>query len=136
LTSREAFALAIGVGKKVLVIEDSADVRELLMRLLGAHGFAVTGAATAAEGVVAALRTHPDLIILDLTLPDDDGLSVARTILSDAALAGVPIMAFSGYDTLELRADAIEAGFASYEVRPFDPRQLVRNVRLLTGCQF
>src|SRR5205085_1010553 len=123
------------VGKKVLIIEDSAGVRELLIMLLGAQGFAVTGAATAAEGVVAALRTHPDLIILDLSLPDDDGLSVARTILSDGALANVPIMAFSGYDTLQMRAEAVEAGFASYEVKPFDPEQLVRNVRLLTGSQ-
>lgn len=121
------------MGKSVLVIEDNADVRELLCILLGAHGFAVKGAATGAEGVAAAFRTRPDLVIVDLSLPDDDGLSVARTILSDAALAGVHVMAFSAYDTLQLRAEAVEAGCAGYAVKPFDPERLVENVRLLTG---
>ena len=69
---REAFTSAVGVGKRVLVVEDNADVRELLSELLGAHGYVVTGAATGTEGIAAALNSPPDLIIVDLYLPGAD----------------------------------------------------------------
>ena len=109
--------MAIGVGKRVLVVEDNADVRKLLSELLGAHGYVVTGTATGAEGIAAALSSPPDLIIVDLCLPDDDGLSVSRALLSNAGLAGVPVITIS----------------TSYPVQTFDPERLVEAVRLLTG---
>ena len=125
--------MAVGVRKRVLVVEDNADVRELLSELLGAHGYAVNGAATGAEGIANALKSPPDLILVDLCLPDNDGLSVARTLLSDAALAGVPVLTISAYDAVHLRAEAVEVGCAGYAVKPFEPERLVETVRLLTG---
>jgi CheY-like chemotaxis protein len=121
------------MGKRVLVVEDSADVRMLLSELLGAHGYVVTGAATGTEGIAAALHSPPDLILVDLCLPDDDGLSVARTLLSDAALAGVPVLTISAYDAVHLRAEALEAGCAGYAVKPFEPERLLETVRHLIG---
>lgn len=129
-----ALALAVEVRKRVLVIEDSVYIRELLSDLLDAHGFDVTGAATGAEGIAAALRTHPDLIIVDLCLPDDYGLSVVRTLLSDAGLMGTPVIAISAFDAIQLRAEALEAGCVGYEMKPLDMERLVENVRLLTGA--
>jgi DNA-binding response OmpR family regulator len=128
-----AFTPAAGVGKRVLLIEDSVYMRELLSSLLGAHGFAVTGAATGAEGMAAALKSRPDLVIVDLFLPDEDGLAVARTLLSEAGLADVPFMAISDFHTIMVRAEAGESGRAGYVMKHFDPERLVETARLLTG---
>jgi DNA-binding response OmpR family regulator len=119
-------------GPRVLIVDDSDDVRLMLGTLLESKGYVVTGAGTAVEGVSAAADTRPDLVIMDLGLPDADGLSAVRAIRSDAGLAGLPVLVVTAYDTLQFRAEAVEAGCTGYMVKPVDPEQLLETVRLLT----
>jgi two-component system, cell cycle response regulator DivK len=93
----------------------------------------VTSAATAIEGVSAAREMCPDLIIMDLGLPDADGLSAVRAIRSDEKLMGVPILIVSAYDTMQFRTEALEAGCTGYMVKPVNPEQLLETVRLFIG---
>ena len=130
---REAFALAVEDGAHVLIVEDDDDVRSMLSTFLESKGYAVASAAAAVEGVSAASRTRPDLIIMDLGLPDADGLSAVRAIRSDAGLVGVPILIVTAYDTMQFRTEAVEAGCVGYMVKPVDPEQLLETVRLFTG---
>jgi DNA-binding response OmpR family regulator len=130
---QEAFALAVEDGAKVLIVEDNDDVRSMLSTFLGSKGYAVTSAAAAVEGVSAAVRTRPDLILMDLGLPDADGLSAVRAIRSDAGLVGVPILIVTAYDTMQFRAEAVDAGCVGYMVKPVDPQQLLETVKLFTG---
>lgn len=120
-------------GAKVLIVEDKDDVRLMLSTFLGSKGYAVTSASTAAEGVSAARETRPDLIIMDLGLPDADGLSAVRDICSDAELVGIPILVVTAYDTMQFRTEAVEAGCVGYMVKPVDPEQLLATVRLFAG---
>lgn len=124
--------MAVEDSAKVLIVEDDDDVRSMLSALLGSKGYAVTGAAAAVEGVSAACETRPDLIIMDLGLPDADGLSAVRAIRSEVGLGGIPILIVTAYDTMQFRAEAVEAGCAGYLVKPVDPEQLLETVRLLT----
>lgn len=120
-------------GARVLVVEDNDEVRLMLVAFLESKGYAVTGVGTAVEGVSAAGETRPDLIIMDLGLPDADGLSAVRAIRSDAATAGVPILVVTAYDTIQFRAEAVEAGCTGYMVKPVEPELLLDTVRLLAG---
>ena len=130
---REAFALAVEDGARVLIVEDDDDVRLMLSTFLGSKGYAVSSAGTATGGVSAACETRPDLIIMDLGLPDADGLSAARAIRSDARLAGVPVLVVTAYDTMQFRTEAVEAGCVGYMVKPVDPERLLETVKLFTG---
>lgn len=118
-------------GAKILIIEDADDVRLMLSAFLSSEGYSVTAAATATEGATEAVGTRPDLIIMDLGLPDADGLSAVRAIRSHAGLAGVPVLVVTAYDAVHLRAEAVEAGCAGYVVKPVDLGRLLETVRLL-----
>lgn len=133
MQGREASALAVEDGIKVLVVEDDEDVRLMLSTFLASKGYAVNSAGTAAEGVSVADETCPALIIMDLGLPDDDGLSAARSIRSNVGCSSITIIILTGYDTLQFRTEAVEAGCVGYMVKPIDPEQLLETVRLLTG---
>lgn len=117
-------------GAKILIVEDADDVRLMLSTFLSSQGYSVTAAAAATEGVAAAVGARPDLIIMDLGLPDADGLSAIRAIRSDAGLAGVPVLVLTAYDAMQLRAEAVEAGCVGYMVKPVDPERLLETVRL------
>lgn len=118
-------------GAKILIIEDTDDVRLMLSTFLASKGYSVTAAATATGGAAAAVATHPDLIIMDLGLPDADGLSAVRAIRSHSGLAGVPVLVVTAYDAVQLRTEAVEAGCAGYVVKPVDLGRLLETVRLL-----
>ena len=127
---REALAVAAEDSAKVLIVEDNDEVRLMLSTLFGSEGYAVTAARTATEGAAAAVETRPDFIIMDLGLPDADGLSAVRAIRSNVGLAGVPVLVVTAYDTVQLRTEAVEAGCIGYTVKPVDPERLLETVRL------
>jgi two-component system, cell cycle response regulator DivK len=102
----------------VLVVDDNAKNRKLARDVLGAAGFHTLEAATGAEGVVLAGEHDPDVILLDLRLPDMDGAEVARRLKEDGVTARIPVVAMTAL-SLEGHGEWLEeAGFAGYLDKP------------------
>ncbi len=112
----------------ILVIEDYSDTRELLSVLLQRRGYNVVEAEDGVEGLRKASATSPDLIIMDLTLPEMDGVETARRIHQLPKLSDVPIFVVSGYLTEEVKADARSAGCVEVFPKPFDAETLLKKI--------
>lgn len=119
-------------GLCVLVIDDSAMNRRLIGELLEREGAEVLLAASGAEGERLAAARRPDVIILDVVLPDADGRELCRRWRADAVLADIPVLLVSG-ERLEGedRAAGLRAGAMGYLVKPFDEAELLAQVHLL-----
>jgi two-component system, cell cycle response regulator DivK len=113
----------------VLVIEDDNRNRKLARDVLGATGFLTLEAATAAEGIALATEHLPDVILLDLRLPDMDGAAAARILKDDARTAAIPLVAMSAL-SLEGSDDWLEAtGFAGAIEKPISVQRFPEQVR-------
>lgn len=109
----------------VLIVEDYSDTRELLSTLLRTRGFNVIEAEDGLEGLLKASGMYPDLIIMDLSLPEMDGVEAARRIHASPKLARVPIIVISAYLTEEVKADIRAAGCIAAFPKPFDTEILL-----------
>jgi two-component system response regulator MprA len=114
---------------RLLVVEDDPQVRAMLARALGYEGFEVTTAATG-EAAMAQMRAGGhELMLLDLLLPDDDGIDVCRRIRASGE--HIPILMLTARDTVADRIEGLEAGADDYLVKPFSTAELVARVRAL-----
>ena len=113
----------------VLVVDDNAMNRKLACDVLEAAGFRTVQAATAAEGIAQATERAPDLILLDLRLPDMPGVEVARRLRGDDGAPRIPIVAMSAL-SLEEHGEWLEvAGFAGYLDKPIHVSTFPEQVR-------
>ena len=115
--------------KRILVIEDAEDNRQIVRDLLESAGYALIEALDGLEGVAAAEREHPDLILMDIQLPGIDGYEATRRIRAVPALATVPIIAVTSYALSGDEAKTRAAGCDGYVAKPFSPRQLLAKIR-------
>ena len=116
----------------ILVVEDNDLTRELLARRLKRKGFDVVHAADGIEGVRLARESHPDLILMDMSLPGMDGWQATRVLKSDAATVHLPVIALTAHAMAGDFEKAIEAGCDDYDTKPVDvPRLLGKIERLL-----
>jgi two-component system, cell cycle response regulator DivK len=114
--------------KTVLLVEDNETIRDAFGILLEDSGYGVLQAATGAAALAAAQDSSPDLILLDLGLPDMPGLEVTRRLKADGATSTIPVVAITGR-ALETDRDAcLAAGCDGYLTKPVDTRQLLRQV--------
>ena len=116
------------MGSRILVIEDNPANLELMTYLLNAFGHSTLVAHDGQEGVEAALRTLPDLIICDLELPGLDGYGVARRLKREPSLRGVPLIAVTASAMVGDREKVIAAGFDAYMSKPITPETFVAEV--------
>lgn len=114
---------------QILVIEDEPQIRRFLRATLTANGYALTEAATAADGLQAAATHPPDLIILDLGLPDRDGLDVTHQL---RAWTLVPIIVLSARGQEQDKVAALDAGADDYLTKPFGVGELLARIRVAT----
>jgi two-component system KDP operon response regulator KdpE len=112
---------------RVLVVDDEAPVRRLLRTALGPHGYQVIEAATAEEALVTAATARPDLILLDLGLPDADGTEVIRRIRE---WTQIPIIVLSVRGQEEDKVAALDAGADDYVTKPFSMGELLARMRV------
>ncbi len=112
---------------RILVIEDNALNMELVTDLLEAGGFEVCQARNAEDGMAHA-RSRPDLILMDLGLPDMDGLTATRALRSNPETASVPIIALTAHAMKGHEKAALEAGCAGYLTKPIDTRSFAATV--------
>jgi signal transduction histidine kinase len=102
----------------ILIIDDNADAAEMLSALLSTGGHRVSVVHTGAEGVAAATQQRPDIVIIDIGLPDMNGMQVAQRIRSDTRLADTRLIALTGYGQDSDRARAAGSGFNNYLTKP------------------
>lgn len=113
-------------SKLILVVDDDKGVRDLLSRYLMDQGFRVCVVAESQSMDEWLSRNAPDLIILDLTLPGEDGLSIARRLRNDS---NVPIIMISAHGEEVDRIIGLEVGADDYLSKPFNPRELLARIR-------
>ena len=114
--------------RTVLLIEDNEANRYLARFLLEKNGLAVVQAANGVEGVRLALAAPPDLILMDIEMPEMDGYEAAELIRANPATARVPILAFTSYAHPSDRERALERGFSDYLEKPFEVDDFLRRV--------
>lgn len=127
MTSGIATATAVAPAT-ILIIEDYSDTRELLSTLLRSRGYNVIEAEDGLEGLLKATGMYPDLIIMDLSLPEMDGVEAARRIHSQAKLAHIPIFVVSAYLTPAVVEDVCAAGCVEIFPKPFDTDHLLTKI--------
>ena len=115
------------VKARILLVEDDFMLRHAFKLLLEDAGYAITEAGTAAQAITTAQRDNPDLILLDMGLPDANGLDVARTLRKEGML-DTPIIALTGRVGAEEKAACIAAGCTSYLAKPIEPKVLVKRL--------
>jgi two-component system response regulator MprA len=118
------------VAERVLVVDDDAPVRRMLQRSLAAEGFDVEVAADGGAALVAAERSAPDLVILDVTMPGLDGLAICRRLRAKGLRGS--ILMLTARDAVADRVTGLEAGADDYLVKPFAMEELVARMRALT----
>jgi len=118
----------------ILVIEDYSDTRELLSALLRREGYNVIEAEDGVEGLLKAGWVYPDLILMDLSLPEMDGVEVARRIHAQGKLSRVPIFVVSAYLTEAVKADIRAAGCVEIFAKPFDADALMKSIVATLSC--
>ena len=118
----------------VLIIEDDPVIRSTLDKILTAEGYTVSFAINAEDGFNACLRNKPDLILLDVNLPDGDGIDLCRKIKAEQKIRHIPILILTGEAVdVERRMEGLEGGADDYILKPFSAKELVLRVKRSIG---
>jgi two-component system, OmpR family, phosphate regulon response regulator PhoB len=116
---------------RILVVEDEPDLRELLQTALTSAGHQAFVAGTGREGLRLLREQHPDLVVLDLMLPDMDGTDVCRVLRSEPDVARTAVFVVSAKSDLLDRIEAFQHGADDYLMKPFSFRELLLRVQAL-----
>jgi signal transduction histidine kinase len=116
-------------GRRVLVVDDDPQGLRLVGQLLMGAGYRVHAADGGRLAIRIAEQVHPDLILLDIHMPDLDGIATCRLLKQQAVTRSIPIVFLTGRDDEPSLLDAFDAGAADYVVKPFEPRILLARVR-------
>ena len=114
---------------RVLIVEDEPDIRALLAFHLEREGFQVARSSSGADAIRQVRASPPDLVLLDLMLPEIDGLDVCRRLRQDPATASLPIVMITAKGEEVDRVLGLELGADDYIVKPFSPKEMVARVR-------
>jgi CheY-like chemotaxis protein len=106
--------------KRILIVEDNEMNRDVLSRRLRRRGFDILVAADGRSGLALAEAEQPDLILMDLTMPEVDGWECARRLKAAAATRAIPIIALSAHAMLGDRQKALDAGCDDFDTKPLD----------------
>jgi two-component system alkaline phosphatase synthesis response regulator PhoP len=119
------------MATRVLIVEDDGDIAELVARYLGKAGFTTEVLSSGREALTAIAAHPPDLIVLDLMLPQVDGLEICRAVRTQAKTAAVPIIMLTARGEESDRIVGLELGADDYIAKPFSPNELVARTRAL-----
>jgi two-component system, cell cycle response regulator DivK len=114
---------------RILIVEDNMDTYELVHFILEKNGFETFLAVNGRDGVIAAEKQKPDLIIMDMSMPEMDGWTATAIIKRDAALASIPLIALTAHALPGDRQRAMDAGCDEYVTKPMDLDDLVETVQ-------
>ncbi len=117
--------------KNILIVEDDADLVYVLQRLMGLLGYDTIVAKSGKEAVKIAVSKLPDLIILDIMIPEMDGFEVARKIRENLATQGIPIIAVTALTAFKDKQECFQSGCTEYIPKPLIPTKLASCVEKL-----
>lgn len=124
------------IKRKVVCVEDEAEIIDLIRLILGRKGFDLTGAAGGLEGLEAIRRVKPDLVLLDLMMPDMDGWEVYQQMKADPELKNIPVIVVTA------KAQSIDkilglhiAKVDDYVTKPFGPQELLQSVERVLSAK-
>ena len=115
--------------RRILIVEDNGDMRDFLRRVLARHGYAHLEAADGVEGMEIAHRDHPDLILMDMSLPELDGFEATRRLKADKTTQHVPIIAVTAHARPVDERRALEAGCDAYLSKPYSLREFLNIIQ-------
>jgi len=121
-------------SKTVLLVEDNEDNRTVYRTILEHFGYKVTEARNGEDGVKMAREEHPDLILMDISIPLIDGWEATRILKKDPATSSIPIIALTAHALATDRAKAQEVGCDGYLAKPCEPRRVVAEVERFIGA--
>jgi two-component system, cell cycle response regulator DivK len=113
----------------ILVVEDNEMNRDMLSRRLQRRGYQVILAMNGSHGIAIAQSHAPDLILMDMSLPEIDGWEATRRLKSDASTRGIPVIALTAHAMLSDRQRALEAGCDDFETKPVEFQRLLTKIR-------
>ena len=117
----------------ILIVEDNEKNMKLARDVLQFNGFRTLEAVTAGQGLALAAEHRPDLILMDIQLPDMDGTAALRRLRGDATTAGIKVVALTAFAMKDDRERFVSAGFDGYLSKPISVRELPSQVRELLG---
>ena len=116
---------------KILIVEDNEANRDMISRRLQRRGYETVVATDGAQGIAMARSETPDLILMDMGLPEIDGWEATRTIRRDPVVCDLPIIAFTAHAMAGDREETLRAGCDEYEAKPVDFSRLVGKIEAL-----
>jgi two-component system cell cycle response regulator DivK len=116
-------------GQLVLIVEDNSKNLKLVTDVLQYHGFRTLSASTASAGIALAEESPPDLILMDIQLPDMDGITALGLLRASARTSAIPVVAFTALAMAADRERILAAGFDGYLVKPIDIHEFPEQVR-------
>jgi CheY-like chemotaxis protein len=125
----------VSAHHRILLIEDNELNRDMLTRRLEKKGFDVLVACDAKEGLELATRESPDLILMDMRLPDLDGWAATRQLKSDGATRQIPVIALTAHAMEKDRKSALEAGCDDFDTKPVELERLMEKIHALLSRQ-
>jgi CheY-like chemotaxis protein len=117
----------------VLAVDDDRETRELITTILGHHGATVVTARSTADAMAQLRGRRFDCVVTDLGMPVEDGVSLARRLQEDAALAALPIIALTAFARPVDRDTTQRTGFRAHVTKPVEPYELVRTIAGVVG---
>lgn len=117
-------------GRKVLVIDDEPGIIEIVEANLEGDGFEVISASNGKEGLEKIKNEQPELVVLDVMMPEMDGWEVLRSIEQDEATAGLPVIMLTAKAADEDYIFGLEEGAVEYITKPFLPQELVNRIKI------
>jgi CheY-like chemotaxis protein len=122
-------------GLRVLVVEDEADARNLIVAVLQGYGAQTEAASSAEEGFQRLRQWHPDILVSDIGMPEEDGYSLLRRVraLSLGEGGKTPAIALTAYARMEDRFQALSSGFQNHVAKPVEPAELAITIASVLG---
>ena len=117
--------------QKILIVEDNSDLSELVAFYLSGAGYEISRGGSLALGISKALADRPDLIIIDLYLPDMNVVDATLILKQDLATSAIPIVVLASVTVGDWKTKALKAGVAKYLIKPVSPLELTEVVRTL-----
>ncbi len=117
--------MGAAMSKKILIVDDEADIRTFLSAVLKKYGYEAHTAQNGSEGLEAALRERPDLIVMDIMMPKQSGPAFRQQLLDNEVLSQIPVIVVSG---LASREAAVDTAVAVFD-KPVNPRDFIAAVK-------
>ena len=119
------------MGKHIIVVDDDKEIREIVTFVLDQHGFAVTAAPNGQRLQQLLLQNVPDLIILDVMMPGEDGYHIFHSLRNDPRTRAVPVIIMTAHTEDIYERISVDLGAAQHMTKPFHPFELVERVKEL-----